>query len=169
MALTYESLQTITTTAAASTITFSSISSSFTDLIIIGAGRNNASGYGWAIRFNGDSSSSYSWTDMEGSGSGVGSNRNSTLNSYIYTSYSIVGIGDQQSNMICHINNYGNTSKYKSVLTRINAPTATNYPGLTAAIGTWNNTAAITSITILTTGSYFTDGTTFSLYGIKGA
>lgn len=165
---TYVALASTTTSGSVATITLSSISGAYTDLILVGDGRNNAGGWGWRIRFNGDTASNYSWTDLEGNGSTAASFRGSSVN-LIYTSYNNTSIGNSQSNQILQINNYSNTTTYKTVLSRTNAATSNAYPGTNAGVGLWRSTAAITSITITTSGSYMIDGTTFSLYGIAAA
>jgi hypothetical protein len=165
---TYKPLATTTTSGSVATITLSSISGAYTDLILVGDGRNNAGGWGWRIRFNGDTGSNYSWTDLEGDGSTAASFRGSNTTS-IDTTYSNTSIGNSQSNQILQINNYSNTTTYKTVLSRTNAATSNAFPGTNAGIGMWRNTAAITSITITASGSYMIDGTTFSLYGIAAA
>jgi hypothetical protein len=165
---TYVALATTTTSGSTATITLSSISGAYTDLILVGDGRNNAGGSGWYIRFNGDTGSNYSWTDLEGDGSTAASYRGTSVN-LIYTSYNNTSIGNSQSNQILQLNNYSNTTTYKTVLSRTNAATSNAFPGTNAGIGMWRNTAAITSITITSSGSYMIDGTTFSLYGIAAA
>jgi hypothetical protein len=67
---------------------------------------------------------------------------------------------------ILHINNYSNSTTYKTVLARGNA--ATNL--VEAFVGLWRNTNAITSISIICQNSKnFGSGSTFTLYGIKAA
>ncbi len=81
--------------------------------------------------------------------------------------YNLVATGTSQCNTIMHIMNYSNTNTYKTALGRVNTPTnATIYPGTTAGVGLWRNTAAITSLTC-SNGENFTSGSTFTLYGIK--
>ena len=72
------------------------------------------------------------------------------------------------STIISHINNYNNTSTFKTVLTRSTAY-GTSSSCVDAFIGTWRNTAAITSITVASSSANFTTASTFSLYGIASA
>jgi hypothetical protein len=99
---TYVAIATTTTSGNIATITFSSISGAYTDLILVGDGRNNAGGWGWRIRFNGDTGSNYSWTDLEGDGSTAASFRGSNVTS-IDTTYSNTSIGNSQSNQILQL------------------------------------------------------------------
>ena len=68
MTATYDCIATTTLSSAQSSVTFSSISGSYTDLIIISdailASGNDALG----LRFNSDSGSNYSYTFMYGNG-----------------------------------------------------------------------------------------------------
>jgi hypothetical protein len=79
----------------------------------------------------------------------------------------IGAIRTTQSNILTSIQNYSNTTTYKSVLSRTNnAATETK-----AVVGLWRATpAAITTIDVGTGGANtFQTGSTFTLYGIKGA
>jgi hypothetical protein len=69
---------------------------------------------------------------------------------------------------IFHLQNYSNSTTYKTVLNR------TNYAGsggwTVASVGLWRDTSAITSIRIAiseTQTGNFISGSTFTLYGIK--
>jgi hypothetical protein len=66
-----------------------------------------------------------------------------------------------------NIQNYANTTTYKTALNRSNAASQ----GVEALVTLWRSTAAINSITISTDngGSIIDTGSTFSLYGIKSA
>ena len=64
-------------------------------------------------------------------------------------------------------NNYSNTTTYKTALSR-GMDTTNGY--VQAHVGTWRNTAAITSVTVLAnSGSTLASGCTFTLYGIASA
>jgi hypothetical protein len=64
---------------------------------------------------------------------------------------------------IWQIMNYSNSTTNKSALNR-GGGAGTN---VEAYAGLWRNTAAITSVTVLTTN--FAAGSTFTLYGVKSA
>jgi hypothetical protein len=153
----------------ASTITFSSIPQTYTDLLIKLSGRGTSGSFpNPTIIFNG-SSTGYSWRGLYGDGSGTASNNQSS------TSSIILGTMDGSSetsntfgNMDIYIPNYA-SSNYKSVSTDCvpenNA--TTNYMYLIA--GLWSNTAAITSITINPGSGNFAQYSTAYLYGIKNS
>ena len=74
---TYTPIATNTLGSAQASVTFSSISGSYTDLVlIINAGTSDASEQDCLIRVNGDTGSNYSATYMYGTGSSAASGRN---------------------------------------------------------------------------------------------
>jgi hypothetical protein len=70
---------------------------------------------------------------------------------------------------IMDIENYSNSTTYKTTLSRINNAGGTTGVGAEANVGLWRSTAAITSITIGGQTGNLSTGSTFTLYGIKGA
>jgi len=80
MASTYTPIATTTASGSSGTITFSGISGSYTDLILIYAAKDgNSSTEGNAnIQFNSDTGSNYSYTNLYGNGSSAGSSRASS-------------------------------------------------------------------------------------------
>ena len=70
--------------------------------------------------------------------------------------------------VIMDILDYGNTNKNKTVRALSGAASAANQIMLSSDL--WANTAAITSLTVTCSGGgYYTTGSRFSLYGIRGA
>ena len=170
MAKTYEPIATTTLSSAAATVTFSSISGSYTDLVLVAKGYN-ATGDGSAptLYFNGDTGANYSDTELYGDGTSAGSNRR-TSNTYItvYRSGGWDTTSTQPGMFIINVMNYANTTTYKTALIRSGSGDAT-YPSSETVVGLWRATpAAITSLTIGSGGTMAT-GSTFSLYGIKAA
>lgn len=157
----------------ASSIDFTSIPSTYTDLVIKLSGRVAGSGTGTQarIQFNG-SSSGYSDRTLDGTGSGTPTSFPRTGSSYIYL-LSLVQAGGGTSstwgNGEIYIPNYaGSTNKSVSLdgVTEYNGTTA--YADLVA--GLWANTAAITSISISSQdASNFVQYSTATLYGVKNA
>jgi hypothetical protein len=162
MTATYEKIATTTLSSASATVTFSTISGSYTDLILVSNAIGTAD-LNFLLRFNGDSGSNYSSTILKGNGSTASSTRFSNQTSFRGNSSGYVTT-TLQSNTITQIMNYSNTTTYKLILQRFNNASV----GVDAAVGLWRNTAAITSITILQdTGTTYATGCTFTLYGIK--
>lgn len=163
MALTYEPIATTTTSSSATSVIFNTLGS-YTDLVVV----INAGATGSAdlfMRFNSDTGSNYSYTYLYGTGSATGSVR--AGNTYIICDwYSALPTGTtDRSTYLINIFNYTNSSTHKNVLIRANNSAL----GVDAGAGVWRNTAPITSITFLPSGSAFRDGSTFTVYGIKAA
>lgn len=158
--MTYDSIATTTLSASTSSVTFSSISGAYTDLILVYSGALTAGGENYYLRFNSDGNANYSDTRMVGNGSTAASYRSTNDTAGIVgNAYNSNGV------IISQIMNYSNTSMNKTVLTRPN-----NAAQLASAhVTLWRSTSAITSIQVLLSGNSFASGATFSLYGITAA
>ncbi len=160
---TYSTIATTTLGSAVSSYTFSSISGSYTDLIIVAQIKGTATTY-LNLRFNGDTGTNYSRTTLSGNGSTATSERrtnqaqiNTDYNEAVETNFNYINT--------LQIMNYSNTTTYKTVLCRANnAATGTG-----TTVGLWRNTAAITSVTLVANNNTFDTGSTFTLYGIAAA
>jgi hypothetical protein len=162
---TYEAIATNTVTSTVSSVTFSSIPSTYTDLVIVGNVLGNGS-VSIDFQFNGDTATNYSYTVLDGDGATASSNRQTSTTSIQFAGWSRnLNSTTNPSTMIANIMNYSNTTTNKTALVR---SMALGTPGdcVDAFVGTWRSTAAITSVTIR--GSVVS-GTTYSLYGIKAA
>jgi hypothetical protein len=161
MTATYENIATTTLGSPQTTITFSSIPGTYTDLIIVCAGNMSAGGaVDNIMRFNDDTGSNYSRTYLMGDGSSAVSGRNSNQTSLTLPYWNSTAI----HNTIIQINNYSNTTTNKSVLARNNMANES----LIAYALLWRSTSAINKITISRGGTNdFATGSTFTLYGIK--
>ena len=161
MASTYEPIATTTLGSAQASYTFTSVPSTYTDLVLVANAGEPVGGY-FSLQFNGDTTSTYSRTFMYGTGSSAVSNRASTTSIFINCGASA---GDGVA--VINIQNYANATTYKTVLARNNSQT----DGLVMAnVGLWRATpAAITSITLTGGGGNLASGSTFTLYGIKSA
>lgn len=153
MAATYEP---IATTTASGAVTFSSIPSTYTDLILIVKNSSASGGINNTIRVNGDTGTNYSSTQVYASSGAPGSLRTSNASS------SWGGIGGADSITIIQFMNYSNTTTYKTWIGRGSGPN--NY--ITMDVDLWRSTAAINSIYI---DSGAAAGSTFTLYGVKAA
>jgi hypothetical protein len=160
MPTTYEPIATTTLTSTTRYITFSSIPSSYTDLVLVGFGKNTVAGDNLVYKLNG-ATSGYSTTRIYGSGSAASSTRWTTS-----VPVSLVGfVGTEWGNFITHFMNYSNTTTYKTHLTRCNYAN----DGVAAAVSLYQSTSAISSIEISMSDQSFASGSTFTLYGIKAA
>lgn len=165
MTATYEPINTQTLGTAVGDIYFTSIPQTYTDLVLVISG-NSASYFNTAFRLNSDNGNNYSFTELYGTGTTAASNRNSNNQFGRFDNYG--GMDTTGRNIIvANFMNYSNSTTYKTVINRANN-TAGTYPATQANVNLWRNTAAITSINILSsTGANFSVGSTFTLYGIK--
>jgi hypothetical protein len=169
MPSTYEPIATQTLGSNAATVTFSSIPSTYTDLVLVTQPAATSFGENVGLRFNSDTGTNYSSTCLSGDGSSASSSRTTSF-SYINVA-NLIGTTGTLGGMttISQIMNYSNSTTYKTVLNRTGQNGGT-FNGVEAIVGLWRNTAAITSIIVRQTGSAnFITGSTFTLYGIKSA
>lgn len=162
---TYTPIATTTLGSSSPSITFSSISGSYTDLrIVLNAKASPAATV--SIRLNGDSGSNYSNTVLYGTGSSAGSQRSS--GSLIMES-GIGTVGSTNPTLITiDLMNYSNSTTNKTVLFSESDMTG-GYVSRT--VGLWRSTSAITEVYIWmnSLARNFTAGTTATLYGIQAA
>ena len=123
----------------------------------------------YGLAFNADNTSGlYSSTRLYGDGSTTSSNRY-TASNYLGL-WSASGSPSSFGTNILNIQNYSNSTTFKTTLARNdNAGAVTQ-----ATVGLWRNTNAITSITIYPEplsgpGQLWISGSTFTLYGIASA
>lgn len=173
MANTFELIDSYTAGGTISSIDFSSIPSTYTDLVLKLSLRVNAGsgGYQTYVRFNGDTGSNYNWKNLLGTGSGSGISQNpgaSDTGLRITISDSSGDTASTFSNAELYIPNYAGSS-YKSVsadgVSENNATAAT----ADLAAGIWNSTSAINAISIFASGASLVQYSTAYLYGVKNA
>lgn len=161
MAITYEPIATTTLGSAAASVTFSSISGTYTDLVLVVSGATTSGSNNLRYYYNSDNTSGlYSRTTLYGDGSSAASTR-STGSNYNFAADATT----TQSPNIINIFNYANSNVFKTSLIRGGAANAYAI----TRVNLWRNTNAITSITVETDGSTYISGSTFTLYGIKSA
>jgi hypothetical protein len=160
---TYEPIATTTFGSTAASYTFTSIPSTYTDLIIIANVKSPTTG-NMFIQFNSDTATNYSRTVLAGNGSTVVSARNANIAKIYCDYYGYFNTGFDNTKII-QIMNYSNTTNNKTCLIRSGAAAT----GTDAIVGLWRNTAAITSIRLDSDGSDFATGSIFTLYGIAAA
>ena len=158
----------------ASSVTFSSIPATYTDLIVKFSGRsaNSATQDYVSLQFNGSSGgTAYSDKRLEGTGSSAISEQD-TATDRIYLAWVLPAANATANtfgNVELYIPNYAG-STYKSVSidgVPENNTTAITYT--TLAAGLWANTSAITSLTLASGNANFVQYSTFYLYGISSS
>ena len=162
----YESIQTVTLGANASTISFTSIPSTYTHLQIRAIARwSTGTEAGVKMRLNSDTGSNYAYHELYGTGSGAGSSGGATQTSissamYIRSGTSIFGAA------VIDILDYKDTNKYKTIRS-LNGCDANGAGYMNLVSGLWRNTAAITNIEMFVATNAMTQYSSFALYGIK--
>lgn len=166
---TYEPIATNTLGSNATSVTFSSISSNYTDLVLVCHWKANTNlNATILLTFNGTSmfSTEYSGTQIWNTGGSVASGRN-TNNYYIAIARAVGApavVGDVGTYII-NIMDYANTNTYKTILARASSPDT----GAEIDVGIWRNTNAITSVKLEVDSNGIATGSKFTLYGIKAA
>jgi len=155
----------------ASSMEFTSIPNTYTDLVIKHSTRYTSNGDASTyIRFNGDNGNNYARRTLFGEGSGsAGSGQGSSLTLGLAGA---VGLSTFTANSFSsndvYIPNYaGNAQKSWQVDGASESNDATAY--IIYSANTWSNTSAITSISLFPSGGTFVENTTAYLYGIKNS
>lgn len=167
---TYTPISSQTLGSAAASITFSSIPSTYTDLVLVISpivATNDQSIY---AQVNSDTNTNYSITWLAGNGTTAASGR--TTNA----SYAIIG-GVQSyggstttpSIMIANFMNYANSTTYKTILNRATMFRNDGNGETDAIVSLWRSTAVINAIKIYAQTGNLATGTTATLYGIAAA
>jgi len=172
VASTYEPIASTTLGSDAANVEFSSLASTWTDLIVIAVGQSAGAGTGadnLEIRVgNGtlDTGSNYSRTQLQGDGSSAASSRSSNQTT-IRASGFFPRASDSGTNpgiAVAHIMSYSNTNVYKTVLT-----SAVGTSWVDRRVHLWRSTSAIDIVRVYCTSTNLKAGTVVSLYGIKAA
>ena len=163
----YESIATTTVGAGgSSSITFSSIPSTYTHLQIrVMAIGSAAEGY---MRFNSDTGSNYSYHVLYGNGSSAGATSSTSTTRVLGTGFA-AGASSATNPYVTVIDilDYANTNKYKT--TRALDGQDLNGSGIIDLnSGLWQSTSAITTVNLFCNSGSYNQYSSFALYGIKG-
>lgn len=161
---TFSQIASTTLGSAASSVTFSSIPATYTDLVLVLNLFTSATTCNLVINVNGDTGSNYSVTFLSGTGGSAQSSRSSNQASmnFVWTSASF---NNTSASAIVNFQNYSNTTTYKTALGRYNVVAGE----VTETVNLWRSTAAISSMEIKTNSNVYAAGSTFNLYGITAA
>jgi hypothetical protein len=174
----FESIATTTVgSGGSSSVTFSSIPSTYTHLQIRGIAKTGRATYGRddiGMQFNSDTNTNYNDHLLYGNGASAlaTANNGSTFMDLGY----IAGNGGASffGAFVIDVLDYANTNKYKTVRNL----SGVDHNGLIATFsgivnlgsGLWRSASAVNSITLVNyTGTNFQQYSSFALYGIKGA
>lgn len=173
---TYTLIASNTLSGTTASVTFSSIPSTYTDLVLV----INALAYfgsntyvNGKIQVNSDTGSNYSATNLYGTGSVAGSNRTSNQTALANPFFILPANSTDNSirgTAVIQFMDYSNATTYKTMLARSSVTGTTAGGEVQADAGLWRSTSAINSITIANNDSAtgFVAGT-FRLYGIEAA
>jgi hypothetical protein len=165
----YESIATVTVgSGGASSISFSSIPSTYQPLQLRGIIKNSSSSTFAAMRFNSDTGSNYSAHYMDGDGAsvtaGAASNYDRSYFGYSGTSSqtNIFGVS------VIDILDYKDTNKFKTVriLTGVDVNGSGGVVEFSSSL--WRSTSAISDISIFFSSTNLAQYSQVALYGIKG-
>jgi hypothetical protein len=157
----YTALANVTLGSSASSVTFSSISQVYRDLVLVYVPIGSTA-TGTNILFNGDTGSNYNMVWMSGNGSSGSSSSISNNGAFIGSSFSEIRT-TSGTQIIFNVMDYSATDKHKTMLFRMDrADSATQ-----AFATRWASTSAVTSISLTPGSGTFVAGTTLALYGVS--
>ena len=170
MAITYTAIATVTVgSGGASTIEFTSIPGTYTDLVIVlsaRSARTSETRDSVELSFN-NNTTGYTTRTVRGSGSGVDSNTGYSSSSIQRADVNATNsTANSFSNISFYIPNYAGSNNKSVSIDSVFENNATDAWQVLAA-GLWSNTAAITSIKLGLEISTFVQYSTATLYGIK--
>jgi hypothetical protein len=158
---------TVTVSTPVSSISFTSIPSTYRHLQIRYIARNAAVTDSVRTQFNSDGGSNYAWHSLRGSGAAATATASASttymempFNSYSGTTANTFGVA------VVDILDYKDTNKYTTLRTLGGADlNGSGYVFFNS--GLWLNTAAVSTITIFPSTGNFEQYSSFALYGVK--
>lgn len=162
---TYTQIASTTLGSAASSVTFSSIAGTYTDLVVVAStSTTHTAATNLRYKFNASTGSIYSGTFLTGDGSTAASSNSGGTSTFGYFG-ELTNSATEFGVVVCSINNYSNATTYKTTLSRANYASGMT----TAVVGLAQTTAAVSSILIQFGAGDLRTGSTFNLYGISAA
>ncbi len=161
MPRTYEPIASASPSAAAN-VEFTSISGSFTDLVLVYHLTHSVGNEDIWLRYNSDTGSNYSATILSGTGSAAQSARLSNQNKALLDYNAIPGTSAYAMGVV-QIMSYSNANVFTTAL----SGAARAGTGVDRVVSLWRNTNAVTTVTLLPGAGTITG--TVNLYGVKAA
>jgi hypothetical protein len=158
----YESIATVTVGAGGqSTISFTSIPSTYKHLQLRGIlNDTGGGGYNAFVQLNSDTGANYAWHYLQGNGATAGAGAATSTTSFIIGK---TGYTNGNGATVVDILDYQNTNKYKTARS-LNGIDFNNSSGvLFYSSGLWQNTAAITTISVTNSSGTFGQYSQFAL------
>lgn len=156
-------LANITLTSTASTVTFSSISSSYRDLYLVIVAKTSAAGWQTRMRLNGDTGTNYNTINLRNNFNTPSSSQSSST---AQMEFGALGIASTTVDMIwkTEIFDYVATDKHKTVLSSI----GNNDSDMIEVMAhRWGSTSAVTSLVVYPGSGTWSVGSNFALYGVS--
>ena len=157
-----------------SSVTFSGIPTGYKHLQIRALVTDNRSGGNeqdyYRVRFNSDTGANYAAHVLEGYGSGIGSfATTSTASPYTFIGGGGIAGANVFGTAVVDILDYANTNKYKTTRALSGIETNTTAGRMWLSSSLWQNTAAISTITIDSVygATAISQYSSFALYGVK--
>lgn len=153
----------VTTSGTQSTVTFSSIASTYRDLQIRvrSIAQSGGANAGLRVQINGDTSASYTWA----ANSSFGGATSSTGATYFFVSLLSTLDSNVRAGAIIDILGYASTTEKKPILSSSCAYLSNPAAVATYSHGIWHGTSAVTSVAVYYDGVNIKDGSIVSLYG----
>ena len=153
----------------ATSIDFTSIPSTYTDLCFVWSMRQNTTDLSQYIRFNNDSGSNYSYRTLYGDGSNANSTSASSQTGIAFWSTAHSGhTASTFSNTLMYVPNY-TSSNQKSVSMDFVAENNGTTAPMALTVGLWTGTAAINRVTFVPFGANFVQYSSVYMYGISNS
>jgi hypothetical protein len=168
----FESIATATSSGSSATLTFSSIPSTYSSLQIRFISKPASSGGAIRMQMNGITTNTYWYHYLIGVGTAAAGSSGSATNGIFVMDNLTAPVTDIFGVGIIDIHDYASTAKLKTIrsFSGVDDNSSANGNEIQLWSGTNGATTAVSSITFAnTSGQNFASGTTFSLYGIKGA
>lgn len=171
---TYVAIAKTVLTGSQNNITFSSIPSTYTDLVLLVSSRDDAAAGNYrkfyVITVNGNTAN-YGWTRLTGNSSTAASTRQTAGGDWYGSSEAGGNTASTFDNNEFYFANYrSSNNKVMSATTVVEGNSTTaNQTFIEATANLWADTTAISTIVIATTAANFVSGSRFDLYGIKNS
>lgn len=170
----YEHIASTILSASQTTVTFSSIASTYKHLQLRAVARSTRAANNRTLvrmRLNGDTGSNYAYHSLTGNGTSVSTDAASSA-AFMQMIYFIPdndsGLANNFGAAVFDILDYASSSKNTTVRA-LGGNNSRFNSDISLDSGLWNNTAAVTSISLYPANGFdFAIGSRFSLYGIKG-
>lgn len=157
---TYTPLANITLTGSASSVTFSSISQAYRDLVVVIETKTSTT-TGFYTRLNSDSGTNYNFLYMYGTGTSAVSGSQASQN-YGSLGWNTEATTTEAFMSTVSVMDYSATDKHKSLLIRSGRAGA----NVEALCMRYASTSAVTTMAVFPNTGNFSSGSTFALYGV---